>query len=69
MEARVAATHLYEKLSWHRWFTSVGVAQEGGHPCLIVYVSVPPNRVAKDIPREWEGFPVVPRKLGQVSPA
>jgi hypothetical protein len=68
MEARAAATHLYEKLSGHRWLTSVGVTQEGD-PCLVVYVSVPPARVAKDIPQQWEGFPVVPRKLGHVSPA
>jgi hypothetical protein len=68
MEPRVAARALYDILNRHPSLVSVGVSQEAGLVCLIVYTSTKPLKAGFTPPSRWEGYPVFVRQLGQVRP-
>lgn len=36
----------------------VGIGEQGGVPCIIVYVSSPSNALPNNLPKDLEGYPV-----------
>ena len=48
----------------------VGTAQgeDGGRPCIIVFVAKTTEALAKSIPREIEGYPVRIDETGEIRP-
>lgn len=64
--ALVAARELYQKLGYQPWITTIGVGERDGVECLYVYASRVSARERSAIPREWEGIPVLLKKLAAI---
>jgi hypothetical protein len=46
------------------WLTAVGVGENKGTPCIVVYVNTLKNLDLHFLDEGWKGFPVVVRKMG-----
>lgn len=67
---RQAAVSLKRELGDRAWLSSVGVAEESGHPVLVLYLSRPVQaKVLGMLPGEWEQLPVMVRQMGKLIPA
>lgn len=60
---RQAAKSLQEEIGDQAWLTSIGIGKQEENLCLLVYVSIPIKRVSKKVPAEWQGIPVVVRRM------
>ena len=67
-DLRGAARSLHASLADYPWFRAVGIGLVDGADGLIVYVSQSNRRVKRQIPVSWNGFPVVPERMGQMVP-
>ena len=67
-ESRKAALSLQVALQQYPWFLAVGIGIVDGAEGLIVYVSRNNKQVRQHIPRSWEGFPVISKKMSQPVP-
>lgn len=63
-----AARNLGFGLQGKPWFSNVGVAEEGEHLVLVVYLTRKPKNIAALIPEVWDGIPVRCREIGKVRP-
>jgi hypothetical protein len=59
-----AATNLAARLQGKPWFSSVGMAEEGNNPVLIIYLTRKPKVI--EIPPFWEGIPIRIQEIGKV---
>lgn len=67
---RQAAVSLKRELEDRAWLSSVGVAEESGHPVLVIYLSRPVQAKALGaLPSVWEHLPVMVRQMGKLVPA
>jgi hypothetical protein len=67
---RQAAVSLGRELGDRVWVSSVGVAEQSGHPVLVLYLSRPVQAKALSmLPSEWEHLPVMVRQMGKLIPA
>ncbi len=67
-DIRSAGENLHRHLARHRWLTAVGVGRDQDQDCLFVYASKLTPTVKAVIPDCWEGFRVVPRRMGNLRP-
>lgn len=65
MEIETATKSLHELLKDDSWFTAIGV----GDNTIFVYVKVAPESLSREIPSEWEGFPIIVRRMDTPRPA
>lgn len=64
----VACAKLQALLADETWFTSVGIGDTDGQPCLFLYVTA--IKHGRTYARNgWHGWPVEVRKMGQPRPA
>lgn len=69
-QLRNAAVSLKRELGDRACLSSVGVAEESGHPVLVIYLSRPVQaKVLGALPGEWEHLPVMVRQMGKLVPA
>lgn len=67
---RQAALSLKRELGDRAWLSSVGVAEEAGHPVLVLYLARPVQAKAlRMLPSEWDHLPVMVRQMGKLVPA
>jgi hypothetical protein len=59
-----AAKSLADRLREAPWLTAVGVGQEAGAPCIVVYVKTLQETKLDFLKGGWEGYPVLVRKMG-----
>lgn len=67
-EIHHASESLRSHLAHYRWLTAVGVGQYQDHPCLVVYASRLGQTEKAIIPKSWEGFRVVYRRMAALRP-
>ena len=63
-----AARSLHASLEHFPWFRGVGIGLVGGAHGLIVYVSRDTKQVRGQIPSCWNGFTVMPERMGRMVP-
>lgn len=68
MNAMDAASDLQEKLAEVAVIQSVGVGEKDGVPAIYVYTTTLRDRDLEAIGSTWEGFPVVLRRVGRITP-
>lgn len=66
MNSQLAAQHLYFHLSQYAWLTSVGVGLENGKECIYVYASRSIPSSNNHLPSQWEGYPVLVKRIGTI---
>lgn len=70
MNAREAATALYDDLSEYPWLASVGIGKpDDGADTIYVYVTNAKNKVLDKLRSGYRGFPVVIEKAERFRPA
>jgi hypothetical protein len=63
-----AARHLDNTLRPNSWYISTGIGSANGAHVLFVYVKSAKNNVASLIGKEWKGFQVIVRPIGNIRP-
>jgi hypothetical protein len=64
-----AAIRLGRHLSGKPWYSSVGIAEEGGVPLLIVYSRRRLPKGETSVPESWDGMRVRVEHVGKIVPA
>lgn len=59
-----AAKLLRSRLQDAPWVTAVGVGEQDGSPCIVLYVKTLTGIKTDFLDQGWKGFPVVVRKMG-----
>jgi hypothetical protein len=62
-----AARALHERWRGAPWLTTIGVARERGRDIIVVYAHKP-DQAARAVVTNWQGFPVVVRKMSGIRP-
>jgi hypothetical protein len=69
MELHQAAERLYDELSNHRWFVSVGAGSVDEKEAIFVYVKSVRHAELSRLKSGYHGFPVVICRSGAIRPA
>ncbi len=64
MDLAMAAELLQAQLRESPWLTAVGVGEEKGTPCIVLYVKKFQGADLDFLKEGWKGYPVVVRKMG-----
>jgi hypothetical protein len=59
-----AAKLLHAQLQCASWLTAVGVGDDRGTPCIVIYIKNLKGADLEFLQEGWKGFPVVVRKMG-----
>lgn len=65
-EIKIASEKLFNYLSCYSWLTTIGIGKDDDQDCIFAYVTRLGKTEKTVIPSEWEGFKVVPRKMGNL---
>jgi hypothetical protein len=63
MTLEEAAKLLHAQLLSSPWLTAVGVGDDRGTPCVVIYVKTLKGADLEVLHEGWKGFPVVVRKM------
>lgn len=64
MTVEQAARLLQSHLQGAPWLTAVGVGENEGTPCIVLYVKTVKSADVEFLKGGWKGFSVVVRKMG-----
>lgn len=59
-----AAKLLHAQLQGSPWLTAVGLGEDKGTPCIVVYVKNLKGADLEFLEQGWQGYPVLVRKMG-----
>ena len=66
MTVEQAAKLLRSHLQGEPWVAAIGVGEENGAPCIVLYVKTTKRLNLDDVRQGWNGFPVIVRKMGSL---
>jgi len=69
MTIEQAAAELRERYRDASWISAIGIGQQNGRSCIFLYARSLVAAKAQFPDGNWQGYPVVIRKMGPVRPA